>query len=98
MITHIGPESGGESQGILRVDITLPISPDELVSLHDWFRDRGWSIEQDQIDDWFDNLSFTCPKCNRIGNVDDGIDPNRPRCPDPRCAGIPRINPYEVNT
>lgn len=53
MITLIEPESGGESQGILRVEISLPISPDELRSLRDWFDHTGWSIEVDQIDAYF---------------------------------------------
>lgn len=53
MITAIGPERGGEAQGILRVEVSLPMSPDELRSLRTWFDDNGWSVEADQIDEYF---------------------------------------------
>lgn len=53
MITMIEPEPGGESHGILRVEISLPITPGELRSLRDWFALNGWSVEADQIDDYF---------------------------------------------
>lgn len=58
MITMIQPERGGESLGILRVEITLPISPDELESLRDWFDQGGWSIEVGQIDDFLDDREY----------------------------------------
>lgn len=51
MITNIEPEPGGEAQGILRVEFSLPLSIDELRSLRDWFDANGWPIEVDQIDE-----------------------------------------------
>lgn len=53
MITLIEPERGGESEGILRVEVSLPISPEELESLCDWFDQGGWSVEVDQINNYF---------------------------------------------
>lgn len=53
MITNIERERGGESEGILRVEVSLPLHPDELRSLRDWFNEHGWSVEVDQIDSFF---------------------------------------------
>ena len=53
MITKIEPERGGEAGGYLRVELSVPFSPDELRSLRDWFDSHGWPIEVDQIDAFF---------------------------------------------
>lgn len=53
MIESIKPERGGEAEGILRVDISLPIAPDELAALGVWFAENGWSIEAEQIEWYF---------------------------------------------
>jgi hypothetical protein len=53
MITYIGPERGGESDGILRVEFSMPLHPDELRSLRNWFDEWGWTVEVDQIDNYF---------------------------------------------
>ena len=53
MITLIEPEVGGESAGIVRVELSCPFSLDELRSLRGWFDEGGWSIEVDQIDGYF---------------------------------------------
>lgn len=53
MMTKIAPEPGGESQGILRVELSMPLSVDEVLSLREWLEDNGWPIECDQIDAFF---------------------------------------------
>lgn len=53
MITLIEPERGGESEGILRVELSMPMHPDELRSLRDWLDASGWVIEVEQIDSYF---------------------------------------------
>lgn len=87
MITSIGPEHGGEQEGILRVEFTLPIATDELRSLREWFNDHGWSVEADAIDDYFDSQYMQCSHCGRIGSDDDGIELGG-ECQDPEeCPG-----------
>ena len=48
----IGTERGGESDGILRIELSLPVSVDELKSLRDWLDSQGFSPDVDQIDDY----------------------------------------------
>lgn len=86
MITTIGPEHGGESEGILRVDLSLPIAPHELRSLQEWFTANGWSLEADAIDDYFNSQYMQCSHCGRIGSDDDGIELGG-ECQDEECPG-----------
>lgn len=53
MITLIEPERGGEEQGILRVELSMPMAPAELLALRDWLVGTGWSVEAEQIDSFF---------------------------------------------
>jgi hypothetical protein len=53
MITLIEPERGGEAEGILRVEVSLPLHPDELRLLRGWFQEGGWPVEVEQIDSFF---------------------------------------------
>jgi hypothetical protein len=58
MITLIEPERGGETEGILRVEVSLPLHPSELRNLRDWFSVNGWSIEVEQIDSYLKDGTF----------------------------------------
>jgi hypothetical protein len=54
MITKIEPEPGGERQGVLRVELSLPMSPEDLESLCDWLDVSGFSPDVDQINSYFE--------------------------------------------
>lgn len=95
MITTLETESGGESEGILRIEMSLPISLDELLDLRGWLDNNGWHVEVDQIDDWLNSQYLTCDTCGRTGSPDDGIGLGGP-CQEP-CDGVVVAVPMETS-
>ena len=50
MITKIEPERGGELDGILRVEVSLPMSRKELFDLGFFLGEMGFVDDLDQVD------------------------------------------------